>query len=86
MNENNQNKNQQKGFIKSALIIVGSLVILKYTYHIDIIGILTSGKFKVWLDSVYKFGNEGWEKYQTIILKIWYYLIDLIRNTFNKKP
>lgn len=76
--KNKDNKNG--GFIQITLIIVGVLVILKYVYDVDIIGFLTTGKFRIWLDKIYHFGSIGWEKYHTIILKLWDYLISLVKN------
>ena len=76
---------KSKGFIKMAIIIVGALVLLKYVYKVDVVDFLTTGKFKVWLDKFYNIAILGWEKYDTIILKIWNYLIDFVKNIFNNK-
>ena len=76
---------KSKGFIKMAIIIVGALVLLKYVYKVDVVDFLTTGKFKVWLGNFYKIAILGWEKYDTIILKIWNYLIDFVKNIFNNK-
>lgn len=68
-----------KGFIRVTLIIVGALVILKYAYGVDIVGFLTSGKFKEWLDKFYAWGSIGWEKYNELIVKIWNYILALTK-------
>lgn len=64
------NRDNQNGFIKSILVIVGALVLLKYTYKLDVIGFLTDGKFKELLNKFYELGKFGWDKY--------YYLIEII--------
>lgn len=80
----NTMKNDKRGFIQITLIIVGALVILKYAYSIDIIEFLTTGKFRSVLDKIYNFGSQGWEKYQDLIITIWDYLKNLIKNILAK--
>jgi hypothetical protein len=63
--------NNQRGFVKSVLIIVGALVLLKYTYKLDVIGYLTDGKFKELLNKFYEIGKYGWDKYYYLIAVIW---------------
>lgn len=64
---------KNRGFIKIIIIIVGALVLIKYIYNIDVIGFLTTGKFKEWLDKLYNIATLGWEKYSVIIIKVWNY-------------
>lgn len=77
-------KNKNKGFIQITLIIVGTLVVLKYAYNVDVIEFLTTGKFRAILDKIYNFGSNGWEKYQDLILKIWDYVKNFAINTWAK--
>ncbi len=77
-------KNKKSGFISIILIVVVALVILKYVYNIDVIGFLTQGKFKEFLDQFYNLGNKGWEKYNDIVIKIWSYVIEFIKNIATK--
>ncbi len=77
-------KNKNKGFIQITLIIVGTLVVLKYAYNVDVIEFLTTGKFRAILDKIYNFGLSGWEKYQDLILKIWDYVKNFAINTWAK--
>lgn len=72
------------GFIQIVLIVVGALVLLKYVYDIDVVGFLTRGKFREFLDHVYNFGIRGWEKYDNVIIKVWNYIIDFIKNLISK--
>lgn len=78
------NYRQKKGFIRTTLIIVGALVILKYTYGIDVVEFLTTGNFRKVLDKFYEFGQTGWQKYEVIIRGVWKYLSDIIKNIFSK--
>jgi hypothetical protein len=77
-------KTDNKGFIQITFIIVGTLVVLKYAYNIDVIEFLTTGKFRAILDKIYNFGLNGWEKYQDIILEIWNYSKIFIKNLWSK--
>jgi len=80
-----KNKNKTSGgFISSILLILGALVLLKYVYNIDVVGFLTTGKFRDWLDKLYKISSVGWQKYDTTIIKIWNYLIALIKSLVAK--
>ena len=74
----------KRGFIKIIIIVIAALVLLKYVYNIDVVGFLTTGKFKGWLDKLYQLASLGWGKYNVIIIKIWNYLIGLLKNIFNK--
>lgn len=76
--------NKNRGFIQATLVVIVALVILRYTYHIDVIEILTTGKFKIWLDKIYNFGSFGWGKYYEIVFKIWNYMIDFAKNLIAK--
>ena len=79
-----KNKKNNRGFIKITIIIVGALVLLKYVYNVDVVGFLTTGKFKEWLDKLYNVATLGWEKYGVFIIKIWNYFIGFIKNIFSK--
>ena len=68
------------GFIQIILIVVAALVLLKYVYDIDIVGLLTKGRPKELLDQFYRLGAEGWERYSGVIMKVWNYLKDLIKS------
>jgi hypothetical protein len=63
----------KKGFIKTVIIIVVALVLLKYIYNIDVVGFLTQGRFKELLDQFYGLGVKGWN-----------YFIELIKNFIAK--
>lgn len=43
----------ERGFISMVILILIALVLLKYAYNIDVIGFLTTGKFKLWLDKLW---------------------------------
>lgn len=79
-----KNKKQNSGFIQIALIIVGALVIMKYIYDIDVVGYLTTGTSRVWLDKIYALGSKGWEKYGELLTKIWNYGVSLVKSFLNK--
>ncbi|MFH0803986.1 MAG: hypothetical protein V1896_00060 [Candidatus Zambryskibacteria bacterium] len=68
-----KNKNS-RGIIQIILIVVGALVLLKYVYDVDVIGFLTQGRFKEFLDQFYSLGSKGWEKYSDIITRVWNYV------------
>ncbi len=72
-----QNKN--RGFITRVVVIVLALVLLKYIYDFDLIDKLTSGKFRVVLDTAYEWCEKLWTKYKDIIVVTWKYLIGLIK-------
>jgi len=78
------NFSAEGGFIKITLIVIGTLVLLKYLYDLDIIEFLTQGKFKSFLDQFYSLGTKGWEKYSEVILKVWNYIIELIKSIVAK--
>lgn len=80
----NFKKNNGRGFIKITIIIVGALVMLKYIYDVDVIGFLTQGRFKGFLDQFYSLGIKGWEKYSDAIIKIWNYSFDFIKGLIAK--
>lgn len=77
-------KHKKGGFIQITLIIIGALVILKYAYDIDVVGFLTKGRFREVLDQIYSFGSKGWEKYNDVIIKVWNYFIDFVKNILDK--
>jgi len=39
-------RNKKRGFIKTVILIVAALVIIKYAYNINVVDILTTGKYK----------------------------------------
>jgi len=66
------------------LIILVALVLLKYIYDIDVVGFLTQGKFKDLLDQFYGLGAKGWDKYSEIIIKVWNYIFEFVKNLIAK--
>jgi hypothetical protein len=70
-----KNLKNNRGFIQIVLVVVGALVLLKYVYNIDVVGFLTQGRPKELLDQFYNLGNKGWQKYDSVIIKIWNYFI-----------
>ena len=74
----------QAGFIQIILVVVAALVLLKYVYNIDVVGFLTQGRFKELLDQFYKLGTEGWSKYKDIIIKVWSFFFDIIKDLVAK--
>jgi hypothetical protein len=83
-NSSLKKNNKKRGFIKIVIIIIGALVLLKYIYDIDVIGFLTTGRFRELLDQFYSLGAKGWSKYSEAIVKIWSYFIELIKNLMAK--
>jgi hypothetical protein len=83
-----KNRNQkrgltaQAGFIQLILLVVGALVLLKYIYHVDVVGFLTTGKSKELLDQFYDLGNKGWEKYYDTVVKVWNYIVEIIKKIY----
>jgi hypothetical protein len=77
-------KKQKGGFIRTIVIIVAALVILKYLYDIDVVGFLTQGRFRELLDKFYGLGSEGWEKYKDIIMRVWEYTTEFAKNILHK--
>ncbi len=75
----NKIKNNGGGFIQAILIVIGALVILKYAYKIDIVGLLTTGSFKMWLDKFYSLALSGWDRYDWLVVKAWDYSIGFIK-------
>jgi hypothetical protein len=71
------------GFIQLVFIVITALIILKYAFEVDIVGFLTSGKVKDWLDKLYAFGLAGWNKYKEIITAGWTWWSDLYKKIFN---
>lgn len=76
--------NKQKGFIKIILIVVGSLVLLKYIFDFDIVGLLAEGKFKIVLDKIYELGSYGWNKYKDILIKTFEFIFELVKKLIDK--
>jgi hypothetical protein len=74
----------QAGFIKTILVIIAALVILKYVYNIDVVNFLTQGRFRDILDNIYRLGSEGWDKYKDALIKIWGYANEFVKNIFRK--
>lgn len=81
LKKNNKNRG---GFIQAALVVLGALVLLKYVYHIDVVGFLTAGRFKELLDQFYELGAKGWMKYRDVIIRLWGSILEFIKNIFNK--
>lgn len=77
-------KKQESGFIKSIILILGALIVLKYIYSIDVVGFLTTGKFKIFLDTFYKFGYEAWIKYREVVIEISKKIIYLVKILISK--
>ncbi len=75
------NKNiKNRGFIKTIILVIVSLVIIKYVYDINVIDIFTTGKFRIWLDNFYNFSSNIWQKYGSLIKKLFSYILDKIKN------
>ena len=72
------------GFIQIALLIVIALVILKYVYDIDVVGFLTTGKPKEWLDWLFELWSKVLDKIGPWVLKGWSYVFDWIKNLLDK--
>ncbi len=79
-----KNSNKNRGFVTMILIILVALVLLKYIYDIDVVGFLTQGKFKDLLDQFYGLGAKGWDKYSEIIIKVWNYIFEFVKNLIAK--
>ena len=79
-----KNFKNNRGFIKIILLVIASLVLLKYVYNIDVVGLLTSGKPKELLDQFYSLGVKGWSKYYGIIIKVWNYAFEFGANLISK--
>lgn len=79
-----KNSNKNRGFVTMILIILVALVLLKYIYDIDVVGFLTQGKFKDLLDQFYGLGAKGWDKYSEILIKVWNYIFEFVKNLIAK--
>ena len=79
-----KNSNKNRGFVTMILIILVALVLLKYIYDIDVVGFLTQGKFKDLLDQFYGLGAKGWDKYSEIVIKVWNYIFEFVKNLIAK--
>jgi hypothetical protein len=79
-----KNFKNNRGFIRIILLVVATLVLLKYVYKIDVVGFLTQGRFKELLDQFYKLGAEGWSKYRDVIIKVWNFIIELFKSLIAK--
>lgn len=75
-------KNKKSGFIKTVLIIVAALVLLKYIYDFDIVGLLAEGKFRMVLDKIYQIGSYGWNEFREVLMKIINYVLETIKKIF----
>lgn len=80
---NNQKTKNKSGFIKSIILIVGGLVLLKYMFNIDVIDYLTQGKFRDLLDKLHSLGSKGWEKYKDLFLMGWNNALELINKVIS---
>jgi len=54
-----KNNNNNRGFIKIAIVIIAALILLKYVYEIDV------------LDKVYEWVLAFWEKYGDRAIEAW---------------
>lgn len=77
-------KLNERGIIKNIILVIIGLVLVKYIFDIDLIGLLTTGQAKIWLDKLYELARQGSTKYGELALKMWDYLIELIKNLFGK--
>lgn len=75
----NLETNKKKGFIKTTLIVIAALVLLKYAYDFDVISLLSNGKFRILLDKFYEFGKSGWGSYSEAIIKIWEFTVKILK-------
>jgi hypothetical protein len=80
----NREGRDKAGFIQIVLVVVGALVLLRYIYKVDVIGFLTQGRFKELLDQLYSLGAQGWSKYSDLIIKVWNFFFDLVKNVVAK--
>lgn len=79
-----KNKFESGGAIKTVIIVVAILVLLKYLYQFDVIGDLSQGKFKYVLDKFYAFSKAGWAKYSEALIKVWEIVKGVFFNLLNK--
>lgn len=77
-------KYNQSGFIKTIIIVLVALVLLKYAYNLDVVAFLTEGRFKELLDRFYELGSKGWLNYKELILKVWNFAISTIKALIDK--
>ncbi len=77
-------KPNNKGFISITLIVVGVLITLRYAFNVDVVGFLTSGKFREFLDLAYTWSAKGWNEYSELLVKLAKMSIDFIKNTLDK--
>ncbi len=84
MNYIGKNNFQRGGAIKTVIIVVAILVLLKYLYQFDVIGDLSQGKFKFVLDKFYAFGKAGWVKYSEVLTKVWEFVKGVFFNLLSK--
>ncbi len=78
------NGNKENGFVKIILMVVAALVLLKYTFDFDIVGLLSEGKFKIVLDKIYELGTYGWNKYKDVLIKTFEFVFGFIKNLLNR--
>jgi hypothetical protein len=79
-----KNFKKDRGFISIVLIVVGALVLLKYVYKIDVVGFLTTGRFKELLDQFYSLGAKGWSKYKDVIISVWNFFFEFVKSILIK--
>lgn len=79
-----QTHKNSKGFIQIILAVVVTLVLIKYLYNIDVIGFLTTGKPREWLDWVYSLSSQIWSKYGDTLIKAWNYVFKFLKDLLDK--
>lgn len=75
---------KNRGFIKMIILVVAALVLIKYTFDIDVVGFFTTGKPKLWLDKAYDLATTGWQKYKDFIVAVWNYSFEFGKNLWDK--
>ena len=66
------------------LLVLVVLIVLRYIYDVDIVGFFTTGWFRQVLDKIYKFGSEGWQKYGDMLIGIWNFILNFLKDLASK--
>ena len=80
LNQKGSRLKKQNGFVKTVILIIAGLVLLKYLYDVDIVGYLTEGRFREILDKIYAYSSAAWAKYGEMIAGIWNYIVSWFKN------
>ena len=74
----------QMGFVRTVLLVIASLIFIKYAFDIDVVGSLTTGRAREWLDKIYEVSKLGWQKYGIWVIKVWDYSLEFGKNLADK--